>query len=325
MRQARKKIEKKSIFKDVLQNDPKAEERFVKTFGGGVLHQAELKSVPVISVEVPSSQSRKYFDEESLEKLSKSIKKHGILEPLVVRRLDEEKERFLLIAGERRLRAAKRVGLPLVPVNIISADHEKAQELALIENLQRDDLNPLEETEGILDLLALRLQCDREGVITTLNQLHKSKRGLADNVVSPETQQFIEEVVQELGGLSAESFRTHRLPLLRLPGEILDTLRRGQIEYTKAKLIAKVKDESARKALLGKAVAHKMSIRDLRNELKVLVNRGSGKPRKTHTQARELLQVFHEEIGNGNGWKDPKVTEILAEALDKLREHLQGG
>ncbi len=77
-------------------------------------------------------------------------------------------------------------------------------------------------------------------VISLLNQLAKAQRGLADNVVRPEKQQVIEQVFQGIGRLNAESFRTHRIPLLNLPQDILEALRQGKIEYTKAKAIARI-------------------------------------------------------------------------------------
>ena len=91
------------------------------------------------------NQPRVEFDEDSLRALSDSIRRYGILQPLTVRRTDEGYE---LIAGERRLRAAKMAGLREVPVTVIEADDKKAMELALIENLQRSDLTPIEEARG---------------------------------------------------------------------------------------------------------------------------------------------------------------------------------
>ena len=102
--------------------------------------------LPIAKVESYRKQPRKQFDEAALEDLAESIRTHGIIQPLTVRRLSSGY--YQIIAGERRWRAARLAGLAEVPVIVIEADDRKAMELALIENLQREDLNPIEEAEG---------------------------------------------------------------------------------------------------------------------------------------------------------------------------------
>jgi len=103
-------------------------------------------TLPISQVESCSTQPRKSFDEDKLEELAESIREHGIIQPLTVRKLSSGY--YQIIAGERRWRAARLAGLSEVPVVIIEADDRKAMELAMIENLQREDLNPMEEAEG---------------------------------------------------------------------------------------------------------------------------------------------------------------------------------
>ena len=100
-------------------------------------------SIPISQVESYSGQPRKHFDEESLQELADSITEHGIIQPLTVRKLSSGY--YQIIAGERRWRAARLAGLQEVPVIVMEADDRKAAELAMIENLQREDLNPMEE------------------------------------------------------------------------------------------------------------------------------------------------------------------------------------
>lgn len=107
----------------------------------------------------------------------------------------------------------------------------EALQYALVENLHRCDLNPVEETEAILQLLELRLSSERAEVVSLLNHMANRKRGFTDSAVRNEQQQLIESVFQSLGRLSPESFRTHRLPLLNLPPEILAALTEGRIEW----------------------------------------------------------------------------------------------
>ena len=108
--------------------------------GGGVT------MLPIAKVESYRKQPRKHFDDEALQDLAESIREHGIIQPLTVRKLSSGY--YQIIAGERRWRAARMAGLSEVPVLVIEADDRKAMELAMIENLQREDLNPIEEAEG---------------------------------------------------------------------------------------------------------------------------------------------------------------------------------
>ena len=117
----------------------------MKTEGSGQLY------LPISQVESCSSQPRKYFDEETLAELAESIREHGIIQPLTVRKLSSGY--YQIIAGERRWRAARLAGLSEVPAIVIEADDRKAAELAMIENLQREDLNPMEEAAGFQSLI----------------------------------------------------------------------------------------------------------------------------------------------------------------------------
>ena len=117
--------------------------------GDDVMESREEKSttmLPISQVESCSSQPRKQFDPDALADLADSIRQHGIIQPLTVRKL--QSGYYQIIAGERRWRAARMAGLSQVPVVVIEADDRKAMELAMIENLQREDLNPMEEAEG---------------------------------------------------------------------------------------------------------------------------------------------------------------------------------
>ena len=110
-----------------------------------------LHLLPITQVECNAEQPRKRFDDETLGELADSIREHGILQPLTVRRLASGD--YQIIAGERRWRAARLAGLSEVPAIVIEADDRKATELALIENLQREDLDPIEEAEGYRKLM----------------------------------------------------------------------------------------------------------------------------------------------------------------------------
>ncbi len=107
--------------------------------------------LPISQVESYSNQPRKSFDETALAELADSIREHGIIQPLTVRKLSSGY--YQIIAGERRWRAARMAGLTEVPAVVVEADDRKAAELALVENLQREDLNPMEEAAGFQALM----------------------------------------------------------------------------------------------------------------------------------------------------------------------------
>ena len=122
--------------------------------GDNVMENPEEKSslyLPISQVESCAGQPRKQFDPDALADLADSIREHGIIQPLTVRKL--QSGYYQIIAGERRWRAARMAGLGQVPAIVIEADDRKAMELAMIENLQREDLNPIEEAEGYRQLM----------------------------------------------------------------------------------------------------------------------------------------------------------------------------
>ncbi len=127
--------------------------------------------MPLEQITLPPTQPRRYFDPEALKQLTESIKQHGILQPLLVRPVDGGKHE--VVAGERRYRAATELALTEVPVVIKELDDNAAFQLALVENLLREDLNPVEETEGILQLLALKLGRSLEEVPPLLYRLQR--------------------------------------------------------------------------------------------------------------------------------------------------------
>ena len=272
--------------------------------------------VPIESIHLTQQQPRRYFDPEKLQSLVQSISSQGILEPLLVRSVGDHQ--YELVAGERRYRAAQIASLKEVPVVIRQLNETEALQLALTENLQREDLNPVEETEGILQLLTLKLESTQQEVISLLDRLINTKRGFTDNVVSNEKQQLIEEVFASVGRLSVESFRTHRIPLLNLPEDILEALRSGKIEYTKAKAIARVKDEESRKQLLAQAIANSLSLSQIRSLIK------ESKPAKQQEELRSRFDNTYKQVKKAkNLWSNAKKRKQLESLLAKLEKLIE--
>lgn len=266
-------------------------------------------TVPLDKITLPSTQPRRYFDPKAMQSLVESVKQDGILQPLLVRPVGDKYE---LVAGERRYKAAKSAELTEVPVTIRDLTNEQAVQYALTENLQREDLNPVEEVEGILQLLALKLGTDSSAAISLLNKRAKVQRGLADNVVRPEEQQIVEDVFTAIGRLSPESFRTHRLPLLNLPDDILSALRQGRIEYTKAKEIAKLELESEREKLLEEAIAQNLTLSQIRSQLKAF------QPAAERESLQSRLEDTYKQVKKSKLWNHPKKRQKLESLLAEM-------
>ena len=224
-------------------------------------------SVPIDKVQKANSQPRRYFDPLKQEQLEASISQHGILEPLLVRPLEFGK--YEIVAGERRYLAAKVAGLLEIPVVIKELTDTEAMQISLIENLQRAELNPLEETEGILQLLSIETEIPPDEVTKLLYRMQNESKGkITQNVLGNETARKIIGLFDSLGKMSWKSFVSSRLPLLKLPQDILLVLRQGKIEYTKAKTIACVKDDTARRQLIEDAIASSLSLNQIRELVK---------------------------------------------------------
>lgn len=225
--------------------------------------------VPLDKLQKASSQPRRYFDPVKQKQLETSVSQHGILEPILVRPIDFDQ--YEIVAGERRYLAAQALELSEVPVVIKELSNTEAIQIALIENLQRVDLNPLEETEGILQLLSVAIDMDTDQVTLFLYRMQNESKGkVTQNVLGNETANKIIKVFDDLGRLSWDSFVSTRLPLLKLPEDILLVLQQGKIEYTKAKTIARVKDEVVRKELLENAIASAWSLSKIREQINIL-------------------------------------------------------
>ena len=183
-------------------------------------------TLPISQVEPGLNQPRKRFDQEALDDLTESIRTHGIIQPLTVRRLASGS--YQIIAGERRWRAAKAAGLAEVPVVIIEADDRKVMELGLIENLQREDLNPAEEARGY--------------------QVLMEEYGLTQ-----------EQVAQQMG--KSRPAIANTLRLLALPQEVLTLLEEGTLSAGHARAILGAPTQELQKEAAKKTVEAQLSVR----------------------------------------------------------------
>lgn len=189
-----------------------------------------VSSLPIEKVEPRTDQPRSVFDQESLAELAESISQYGLIQPITVRKLPSGY--YQIIAGERRWRASRLAGLREVPVRIIEADDRRAMELALVENLQREDLNPIEEAKGYRTLI------DEYGM----------------------TQ---EEASQSVG--KSRPSITNALRLLNLTPPVMAMLEDGDISAGHARALLSIKDEADQLRVATKVVEESLSVRQTEN------------------------------------------------------------
>lgn len=270
-------------------------------------------------IALPAQQPRRYFSEQAMQSLVVSIQEHGILQPLLVRPLPTGK--YELVAGERRYRAAQQLKLDNVPVVIRELDAQDAAQVAILENLQREDLNPIEETEAILNLLSIRLECSSEEVVSLLHHvanLQKQGTEITNNVVRSQWE-TVEHVFTVIGKLTPDSFRSHRLPLLNLPEEVLEVLRQGRIEYTKARIIAQLKDKEQRQQLLDSTLEGNLSVREIKRQLQTAVEPVASASATLPGRLRKVYQ----KVRQSRVWDDPKKAKLLERLLNQMEGLLE--
>ncbi|MDC3005516.1 ParB/RepB/Spo0J family partition protein [Candidatus Pelagibacter sp.] len=194
--------------------------------------------ISISSIIPNKNQPRKLFEKEALYELTNSIKERGIIQPLIVRKSDDQDNKFELIAGERRWQAAQSAGIHEVPVVVIEADNLKSLELAIIENVQRKDLNPVEEAESYKNLIE-NFGYDQEQVSTFIGK--------------------------------SRSYISNSLRLLSLPEKIIDMIRHEKISQGHAKILIGLDNAVL---LAEKIIKKKLSVRQTESLIRILKNSG---------------------------------------------------
>ena len=198
--------------------------------------KASKSKISISSIVPNKNQPRKFFEKNALDELTNSIKERGIIQPLIVRKCEDQAEKFELIAGERRWQAAQSAGLNEVPVVILEADNLKSLELAIIENVQRKDLNPIEEAF--------------------------SYKNLIDNF------SYDQDMVSKFIGKS-RSHISNSLRLLSLPQKLQDMIRAEKISHGHAKVLVGLQNSLL---IAEKIIKKKLSVRQTENLVKLLKN-----------------------------------------------------
>ena len=223
-------------------------------------------TLPLQKIEPNPLQPRKTFNPEELDSLADSIRMHGIIQPLTVRRLPSGF--YQIIAGERRWRAARLAGLSDVPVVVIEADDKKAMELALIENLQRADLNPIEEALGYQELMGTYEMTQEQAAA----RVGKSRPAVAN-----------------------------ALRLLSLSPAVLELVKDGALSAGHARALLPVKDEAQQLSIAQKVMALGLSVRQTESLCKKLAK--PAQPVKTQPPQVDYLAECEKELTAGLGRK----------------------
>ena len=205
------------------------------------------------------NQPRKHFDEEALQELASSIKLHGVIQPLVVNKSDNDQ--YLIIAGERRWRASKMAGLEKVPVVVKNYTEKQVQEISIIENLQREDLNPIEAARAIKQLM---------------DEYH-----------------LTQEVVSDRIGKSRSSV-ANTLRLLTLYPDVIKMIVDGKLSSGHARSLVVVDDTTQQIKLAKQASDGKMSVRELEKAVKNYLNPQKNSSNKVQEQSLELKELINE-------------------------------
>ena len=217
--------------------------------------------LPISNLSPNRYQPRKVFDEESLNDLTNSIKERGIIQPIIVRKSNNEDKKFEIIAGERRWLAAQKVGLHEVPVIITDADDLKSLEFAIIENIQRKDLNPIEESKGYQRLI--------------------------------DEFSYDQEKVSRFVGKS-RSYITNSLRLLNLPEDVLDLIASEKISSGHAKILVGLDNASF---VANKVLDKKLSVRQTERLVKIFKKNKNIFKRNRDTNINELETTLSQKIG----------------------------
>ena len=220
--------------------------------------------VPISKVKANKEQPRKIFKDKDITELSASIKENGIIQPLIVTR--EEDGSFMLISGERRLRASRLAGLEMVPVVVKKVTKKEHMAMAIIENVQRSDLNCVEEALSYYSLM--------------------NEFGLTQ-----------EEVAKQIG--KERSSIANFLRILKLPREVVGLLQKEEISFGHAKVLASLKDDEAIKRFARFAIDEKYSVRDLEKAIKA---KKSSTPKTSNKFFDEKLDSIKQKLETKTGY-----------------------
>lgn len=280
--------------------------------GGAASAPAEERQLP-LALLVPRPTNRK-LNSLRVEELKKSIQAIGIQEALIVRTHPSKPGQYEILAGHYRHAAATSLNLETAPVTDLGeVDDITAAMIAAATNLQREGLTDIEETDTILELCAIKLGVSVEGVVQLFYQF---KNG---TLVDAQRWATIEEVMASAARIKPITFVQHRLPLLKLPEELLIPMRDGRLESSKALAIARIKDEKARNDLLDAVLVDNLPLSQIKAQVQDLVQPSAAqKPQPVPKQFASRLKTAATRFG-----KMRSLDDSTARKVEKLLQDLE--
>jgi ParB family transcriptional regulator, chromosome partitioning protein len=264
--------------------------------------------VPIADIIRRPYQSRREKDARKFAELLHSIKTYGFKGSIWLQRQPDGTLR--LIAGETRLDAAIEAGYTAISSDIADVDDITAVKLSRVENARRKDLNALDDTEELLYLLMLTLSKDRAEAIECLYRYKNASEGKSS--ISAQDREAIEAVFTEVApDISLATFITSRLPLLKLPEDILQAYNAGQLEYTKAMALGRIQDDLVRQELLGEVLDQGLSLSALKAKI-------------TSTSGRTAIDRVNKIERQLDGLSSKSIAELSSEQRDRLKKSLLG-
>ena len=276
-------------------------------------------TLPLNSIASPLYNPRTYFDPEKLQQLAESFKEHGMIGRLTVRPIEGKDQPYELVAGERRFRAAQLANLAEVPVEIKELTDQQAIAVALEENLNREDLNPIEETEGILQLLSLESGLEKPEITSLLYKMIKGRN------VPTTFQEVVFKVFETIKNLTWQTFARDRLRLLNLPDLILEAIKQGKIEYTKGIEIAKIQDQSVQDELLDDVITNNLSIKQIKDR----ISQHKGKSNTDYSElstedlVKDIRQTYQRLSRSKKVWSNQKNRKKIETLLKQLKSLIE--
>ncbi|MCU0569424.1 MAG: ParB/RepB/Spo0J family partition protein [Oculatellaceae cyanobacterium Prado106] len=277
--------------------------------------EQEVQKIPLSKVHLSPLQYRRYVDQAKLAEMVSSIQKYGQLQPVLVRP-DPKTSGYELVFGQTRFLSCQKAGTGTILSKIQELTDAEVVELALIENNHRTNPNPVEETQGMLKLLSLKLGKTDAEVVTLLNRAATEGKQGSDNVIRSDEWKVIKSVFELFSGLTPESFRVNRLPLLNLPEDVLTALSQGKIEYTKARAIARLKDTQNREDLLQTAIEQDLSLSQIRE--RVAEPKTNTHREVTQPTLQERVDSVYKRLKKNKIWNDPSKGKKLEKMLLQL-------
>lgn len=258
----------------------------------------KLLTLKIDSIIANSNQPRKYFDKDKMSELKESIKNSGLLQPITVRKISGGK--YEIIAGERRYRACRELGMENIPAIEINTGDARGYELSVLENIQREDLNPIEEAESYLMLM--------------------------------EVYGYTQEKLSEKLGKNRSSL-SNKIRILKLPGNVKELVKSRELSYGHARTLLALSDEKQIIELAKEVIEKKYSVRETEKKVKIILEKNtfsnfsfsnilSDKRRKTENKDTHLEKFSEKENEtNKESYKEKDAEKIFLE--NKLREFFE--